>query len=195
VTLIEMMTVVAIVGVLSGLAGTALDRVVVQGRVNGAAGTTARVMANAHMRAAAMRCRISAQLNGPRYNPSGAPAGAPVQPNQLAVFMKGDCSSLQGAFEAGDHVLATFSLSDSRAQAGLPTTLFSAGALDTGAVVVSWGTGATGTFDRDIYIDHGAGSFTIVSGVGTLGVSFSAQNGATVQRSTLVPVTGAPYLD
>ena len=183
---------VAIVGVMSTMAGGAMQALVALGRVNGAAGSMTRMLANARMRAAAMRCRVSVQLNGPNYRPTGVALGAPITPSSITVFRKGSCDAANGFFEPGDRVLALFPLTEPGVSMLLPPSITTAPQMDNNAVLLSWGEGLTGTFDRDVWLDSGAGTFSQVPGAPLVTISFASHD---ARRATCAPPTGTPYLD
>ena len=204
VTLLEMMTGVAILGVMTAMAGTGFQRVVAMARENGSAASLSRAVANARIRALAMRCGISVQLNGPRYFVGGGTPpvpGFPREPMNIAVFLKNNCNSPNGFFEAGDRILETISLADNLNASGknnvvatLPLTLATSGPMDRNALLISFGFDASGSFTRSVYTDVGYASFN-PSTVGDFNVSFSSGSDSTHQRSAVIPFTGVPHLD
>src|SRR6185369_4599110 len=144
---------------------------------NGTAGSLARMMANARLRAIAMGCRTSVQVNGPAYAPTGTVAGFPAQQNTVTVFMKRQCDApaANGYFEAGDHIVASYSLAEQHVNLTVPSV---AGTLGANSVVVSYGAGSTGlgaVFQRDTSLDSsGNGSFAITSPALTADISLTA---------------------
>jgi prepilin-type N-terminal cleavage/methylation domain-containing protein len=197
-TLIEMMMVVAIVGILSGLAVGGIRGLVDQGRANGTAGSLARLVANARLRAISMGCRTSVQVNGPSYAPSsGTPVGFPSAPNTVSVFMKKQCDSTNGYFEAGDRIVSSYSLVDQHVNLTIPAVVTTLGS---NSVVVSYGMTSTGvgaSFQRDTYLDSsGNGSFAVTAPALTADISMNATtvSGSTT-RSAIVPAKAPPYLN
>lgn len=100
-TLIELMMVVAIVGVLAGLAAYSLTTVNEIGRVNGAAQSVANILRSARARAITERCTYYVQFNGPRYAPLAAPVDVPRSANTIIVWRKNNCRSNIAAYEGG----------------------------------------------------------------------------------------------
>jgi prepilin-type N-terminal cleavage/methylation domain-containing protein len=200
-TLIEMMVVVAIIGVLSALAANAVTTMVSLGRVNGGATTLSRMAANARMRAMTMTCRVGMQINGPLYAPSGPPPGFPLRPNTVYVFTKSNPTSTVFGWETGDNILATFNLDPGVAMDFFPSGSIVAGdRLTNEAVLFTWGNTGTG-LTRDVWIDANTGNFSAVATPPALpppmvNILFSpadpSQHGT---RNAFVPDKGVPYVD
>lgn len=100
-TLIEMMIVVAILGVLSALAGTAYQGMIRLGRVNGAANQLAAVLNNARIRAVTQRCPHFVLFTGRDYTPAAAPGGFPTGQASAFVVQKADCAALDLTLAGG----------------------------------------------------------------------------------------------
>ncbi|MDP1917037.1 MAG: prepilin-type N-terminal cleavage/methylation domain-containing protein [Myxococcales bacterium] len=100
-TLIELMVVVAIVGIIAAMGAYSLSAVNEIGRVNGAAQSIANILRSARARAITERCTYYVQFNGPRYAPLAAPLEVPRSANTIIVWRKNNCRSNVGAYETG----------------------------------------------------------------------------------------------
>jgi prepilin-type N-terminal cleavage/methylation domain-containing protein len=197
-TLIEMMIVVAIIGILSALAANAVTTMVTLGRVNGGATTLSRMAANARMRAMTMTCRVGMQINGPQYAPSGPPPGFPIRPNTVYVFTKSNPTSLNFGWEPGDKTLAVFNIDPGVAMDFYPSggSVVAGDRLTNEAVLFTWGNTGTG-LTRDVWIDANSGSFSAVATpLPVVDILFSpADPGQHGTRNAYVPDKGVPYVD
>jgi prepilin-type N-terminal cleavage/methylation domain-containing protein len=140
-TLLEMLTVVAIVGVLSAMATTGIMEIEKTGRVNGTATAVARMLANARSRTIAERCRYVVQITGPTWNPPAPPAGAQIVPNSVLTFRKRDCESTVGRFETGDRTISELMLDSSNGNVRFvtnPIGLSPGNVLGASAISFSW---------------------------------------------------------
>jgi prepilin-type N-terminal cleavage/methylation domain-containing protein len=115
-TLVELMAVVAIVGILSAIGLSGVMHIAKLGKVNGTATALARMMTNARTRAILERCMYVVQVTGPQWAP-GAAAGPDVRkiPKSIQVYRKATCNSTNGFFETGqgDKLISEFDLDDS----------------------------------------------------------------------------------
>lgn len=100
-TLIELMVVVAIIGIIAAMGAYSLSAVNDIGRVNGAAQSVANILRSARARAITERCTYYVQFNGPRYAPLAAPVDVPRSANTIIVWRKNNCRSNIGAYEGG----------------------------------------------------------------------------------------------
>jgi type II secretory pathway pseudopilin PulG len=146
-TLLEILMVVAIIGVMSGLASVGLQAMARIGAVNGGADALVRLMATVRARAMTERCRYVLQINGPDYAQaaaaSGAPADVPKVSSTALVYRKGVCNSPVVAFEPGlpaaqaDRLVDQFPLGDMRIVLVVPA-LLGANPVTTQSVTFSW---------------------------------------------------------
>ncbi len=219
-TLLEMMIVVAIVGVLTAIGASAITGAVQYARVQGAADATTRMLGQARVLAASQHCAYMVQLNGTSYNPPGTPTGEPRGPATISMIRKGNCGrqlpgqpAVSWYYQAAG-TAATAGLvpqpADSIVQSqilGEPTapnnaiaiTLTSqtlqgnSTSLTTGAVVFSYGPDG----DRHLALNTGAGFAVVAAGDVSSGASgqqfdIAFRHLATDQRlvSTLIQSDG-----
>ncbi|MDP3506013.1 MAG: prepilin-type N-terminal cleavage/methylation domain-containing protein [Myxococcales bacterium] len=100
-SLVELMIVVAIVGILAALSAFTLSSVNELGRLNGNAQVLSNIMRTARTRAITERCTYVVQLNGPRFSPT---ADMPRQPSTVVMWRKNNCQTPPGtifAYEIG----------------------------------------------------------------------------------------------
>lgn len=119
-TLLELMIVVAIIGVLGALSVFALGQILQQGRVNGAAARLTQLLRDARTRAVTQRCPHLVQINARTYAPASPPAGAPRRAMTASIIRKANCAGLpsRNFYEEGadlasrDKVLLEVELAD-----------------------------------------------------------------------------------
>lgn len=104
VTMIEIMVVVAIVGIMSAISGAFTIQMLKSSRVNATARTVNAIIGSARQRAVMTGCGHFVQLNGPGYTGAGA-TGFPSRAATISIVRKGDCNSQSFIFEAGDRVV------------------------------------------------------------------------------------------
>lgn len=172
-TLIEVMLVIAIVGIMSGLAVMSMTEATRVGRVNGGSTTLAAVLTNVRTRALTERCTYVLQINGPTYNASAAPLDVLRRPSVALIYRKNNCASDVGAYESGvavltrDRLIEEIDLAEFHVDLTFPTGIVSGGVLGAGSVSIAWqgtgqrmvfadptasGTSADTTFDRDLNV-------------------------------------------
>ncbi len=170
-SLIEMMTVVAIISIISSLGVASIVSITRTGRVNGTSTVLARMLANARTRAVVERCPYLVQIGGQRWSPAGAPQGQRILKRGVVVYRKNDCLSVNGVYEVGDHYVQEFSMDDSTGRVILTTS--PAGVvpndwLDLAGVIIAYSpTGA-----RSIYVDSTNSGAFVVDGVVPANASF-----------------------
>jgi prepilin-type N-terminal cleavage/methylation domain-containing protein len=193
VTLLEVMMVVAIIGVLSGIGGGALRSLITSSKVLATEKVIRATVAGARLRAVSGNCAHFVQINGTGYAGVGA-AGFPGRPRQIAVVRKGRCDAPDPFFEPGDTVVDSDWLFDAsvRNELVLPAGLYASQTLDTAAFTVGFSlTGA-----RVVAVDaSNSGTFATDASLGgaplLLGVRDHAQSyGGTVN----IPLAGTPRL-
>ena len=111
-TLIEMLMVVAIIGIISSLAASGIINTVRMAKLRGASSVASQVLNNARRFAILQHCTFIAQLNGDQflsYSSSNivAPAG---KANHATLIRKNRCSSPNGYYEVGDIVVDEYAL-------------------------------------------------------------------------------------
>lgn len=169
VTLLEVMVVVAIVGILSAIAAGGMRSLVTTTRVAQSGRVLATAFRQTRLRSMATHCTHFVQVNGPTYGGSGAnavgPAGFLGVRNQAAIYRKGDCTSTQAGFAPGDILVDSFVIND--APIGsldfvVPAPLIASTTLDNNAFGVAY----DGQGSRTVWVDEaggGAASFVDVT--------------------------------
>jgi prepilin-type N-terminal cleavage/methylation domain-containing protein len=141
-TLLEMLMVVAIMGVMSALATASIIAATQLGRVNGAATTVAALLTTTRTRALTEHCTYVLQLNGPTYNPLAAPVDVLRRPNTALLYRKNNCASTVGAYEGGaalpDRLVQEMALQDFNVDLTFPPGILAAGRLGSGSVSIGW---------------------------------------------------------
>lgn len=146
VTLVELLVVVAIIGVMAGLASVGLQTMARFGGVNGGADSLTRLMATLRARAMTERCRYILQINGPNYAlaAAGAPVDVPKVNSTAFVYRKGVCNAPGVAFEPGlpgaqaDKLVDQYSLEDMHMVLFVPALVLPAQLVTTQSVSFSW---------------------------------------------------------
>lgn len=196
-TLLEMMTVVAIIGILSSIGGGALFDMVVASRVVSSTKSLMAMLGTARLRATMSNCPHYVQVNGPTYVGTGA-TGFVRAPATLSLMRKGSCASAKMAFEPGDQLVDSDSLGPAElpnaVQLLVPATMLSTEVLR--------GEGVTIGYDRlggrSVWFDAGGAGETGFSEVTGLGdTTFSLHENSTTPRHLLVvalPSAGAARL-
>lgn len=105
-TLLELMVVVAIVGVLSAVSGGFTVQMLRASQVNGAAKGINAVIGSARQRAITSRCAHVVQVNGPTYAGTGVNV-FPTRRGVVALIRKANCDSTVASFQDGDRVVST----------------------------------------------------------------------------------------
>lgn len=111
VTILEVLVVVAIVGILSAVAAGGLRSLVANTRIAQTGRTLASSLRAARTRAVATSCPHFVQVNGPTYAGLG-PAGYPARRNMVNIIRKADCTQNQAVWVPGDLVIDSFPLHD-----------------------------------------------------------------------------------
>jgi prepilin-type N-terminal cleavage/methylation domain-containing protein len=102
-TLVEVMVVVAIVGILGAISSGFTIEMIKSSRVNASANTLSTMMATARQKAVTTSCAHFVEVRGPTW--AAVVAGAPTGGGRVLVFRKGDCGSAVTSFEAGDRLV------------------------------------------------------------------------------------------
>lgn len=150
--MIEILMVVAIMGILAAVAGFGVTLMARTGKVNGEATALASVLNNVRTRALTDHCTHFLQFNGTTYDASGAPSDVPRRTNYALVFRKADCGSNNRFFEpgAGDHLIAEYPLQEYTSELEVPATVLSGQRLLAASVSIGWnGTGQRGVAADD----------------------------------------------
>lgn len=198
-TLAEMMTVVAIIGMLSAMGGSALMDMVVADRVISTSKSLMGALGGARIRAASSNCPHYVQVNGPTYAGTGA-AGFVTQPSLIAVMRKSNCASTVMRFEPGDRAVDSVALGPEEVPGAvrllLPTAVLSSQTLTNQSVVFA--------FDRlgarFVSVDaagSGASGFADITAVDSVAVNLTLQENAGTPKHPLVvvlPIAGAARL-
>jgi prepilin-type N-terminal cleavage/methylation domain-containing protein len=187
VTLLEVMTVVAIVGILSALGGGALMNLVKTNRVVSSAKEVMAMARAARTRALASSCPHFIQLNGRSY--AGA-APTPNRPSTIFLVRKGVCSSTLPYFEATDKVVDSAVLGSESAPGSvaisLPAAVLPTLELIAQSVTVAYDGGGNVSVALD-----GGGGFTVVATVTSLLVTSSAAGGPQPPPRVAITTSGA----
>ncbi len=198
VTLLEVMVVVAIVGILSAIAAGGMRSMVTSTRVAQSGRVLATAFGQTRLRAMATRCTYFVQVNGPAYGGAGAAAAGPAGflgvRNQAAIYRKGDCASAQATFVAGDILVDSFVLNDGPLGSLdflVPATLIGSGALDNSAFAVAY----DGLGTRSVWSDAtggGAASFmNVTAGVpDLLTMTIRSHSEPDALGTLAIPLTG-----
>lgn len=195
-TLVEVMIVVAIIGVMAALAAVGVQSMNRFGRVNGATDALAQLMTSLRSRAMTEHCRYMLQINGPDYDAASAPADVPRMPNTALVYRKGDCASTVPAFEPGlaapgaDRLVSQYPLGEYRVELELPAAVLPGSRLLTQSLTLSWN--ALG--QRQIAIDADAdGTSDAIAVAGELMMVVRASPGSDTtlpSQALVVPAAG-----
>jgi hypothetical protein len=105
-SLLELLTVVAIIGALSAVSGGFTVQMLRTQQVNSAGKTLAASLSAARQRAITSRCAHLVQVNGPTYAGGGV-NGFPVRPGTVSLIRKANCDSTVASFQDGDRVIIT----------------------------------------------------------------------------------------
>ena len=198
-TLLELMIVVAIVGVMASLAVASIQRMLDAGRVNGAANVMARLLADGYTRAVAQTCRTSVQINGPSYTLAAPPDPKfPNRPNAITTFMKGDCTSVNPWFEGpigatpGDRVISVSYFEQGVLEVGFqpPGAVTTAPYLGADAVVFSWDRAGRMMAASDL---GNSGTFNLAAQQ-MIRARFTRPGNSQSAAETVVPIAGMPHL-
>jgi type II secretory pathway pseudopilin PulG len=192
--LLELTVALAIVGVLTSLAGYALTSLNEIGRVNGQTQVVANALRNARARAITERCTFVVQINGPNYNPLAAPPDVPRTPNQILLWRKDDCTSNVGAYVPGlmpnlrDTLVDQYNLAEFSSEIRLPVAVLPTIRLVTESVSIAWQGDGTRLISTDIDAD---GTSVAVPFAGPLPLTVQELNGdADPSRQVTVPLAG-----
>lgn len=192
-TMIELLVVVALVGIIASMSVYTLGAVNDRARVNGAAETLATVLRNARVQAITERCMYVVQINGPTYNPVAAPPDVPRTRNSVLVWRKNNCNSAVGAYEPGlaaplqDRRVADYNLSEFNVE--LVTALVTGGVVLNDSISIAYQ--ANG--QRLIFVDDDVDGTSAASGlVGQLDLTTRPHNKPTGPARVLqVPAAAA----
>jgi prepilin-type N-terminal cleavage/methylation domain-containing protein len=166
-TLVEMMIVVAIVGILSAIGASALSKVVTGARVRGAARSVSQMVADARALSVTQHCPHFVQINGTSYAPSSPPAGMVKTKATISLVRKGNCASTNSFFEVSathpllsDKVLQSQTLGEPlMPNNGLqivmtaPAGVVTSNLLTAASITIAYGTDGARTFA----VDSGSG--------------------------------------
>lgn len=189
VTLIEVLVVIAIVGILASLAGYSLMSLSELGRVNGLSQMLASTLRNARTRALTERCTYVVQINGPDYAPTG-PADVRRAPNSILVWRKNDCASVVGAYQPGlaanlqDRLVESYQLAEFGSEFVLSPGIVAGNTLSTQSVSIAW----RGDGTRMIWSDDDANGTSVDTffGVGNLTMTVRKYRDATASVTRVV---------
>ncbi|MBL8922710.1 MAG: prepilin-type N-terminal cleavage/methylation domain-containing protein [Myxococcaceae bacterium] len=167
-TMIELLVVVALVGIIASMSVYTLSAVNDRAKVNGAAETVATVLRNARVQAITERCTYVVQINGPTYNPTTAPADVPRTPGSVLVWRKNNCNSTVGAYEANiplpqrDRRVADYNLTEFNVELALPAGLVTGNVLLNDSVSIAYQPNG----QRLIFVDDDVDGASTASGLG-----------------------------
>lgn len=116
-TLIELMIVVAILGVLTIIGGTGISRAVARAQKGGATENVVNAFQMARRLSIVLHCRHLVQMNGETYAPTTPVPTQVVTPSTLTVIRKGNCAATNNWYEATDAIVNTFTLAERRGTA------------------------------------------------------------------------------
>jgi len=193
-TLAELMTVVAIIGIISALAAASITAASRLGKVNGAATSLAALLTSTRTRAITEHCAYVLQINGPTYTAGAAPLDVPRNPNTALMWRKNTCSSAVGAYEPGlavanrDRLVEEVGLRDFGVGLTFPVAVVAGGTLGAGSVSIGWS--STGV--RTVYADDNAdGTSADMAFGGTLNVTVTPPGNNGNTRIISIPVGGS----
>jgi type II secretory pathway pseudopilin PulG len=197
--LVEMMAVVAIIGILSAIGLSGVMHISKLGKVNGTATTLARMMTNARTRAILERCMYVVQVTGPQWGPGVAVPDMRKIPKSIQVYRKANCNSTNGFFETGlgDKLISEFDLDDSNGNVLMltgPGGVVPGDIMANNAVSFAWAPDGK----RLLYVDAGGTAAwvqnSVLAGAFTFNLVPSDSNipplPSDVQRAVSIPLAG-----
>lgn len=199
-TLLELMVVVAIVGIAATLAMMNFQTMIQNARSRGAAKAIARMAADTRLRTMAMSCPFGVQVNGPTYNPGSPQPGAITASNTIIVYRKSTCDSMAVTnmwFEAGDKIVATQTYDPKGLRLTWDNFVLPSVVMANDAVAITWRQNG-GVLRREVFYDqNGSGNFTAAAGAAGLlvRVSVTPKGDANASTPSLshIPDLGAAY--
>jgi prepilin-type N-terminal cleavage/methylation domain-containing protein len=209
VTLLEMMIVVAITGIMSGLAGVELITIIRQNRVTSSAKTLATMLRNSRVRAMVTGCPHLIQINGNAYAGTGPSCTVATQcfvtkQASATMWRKGNCASTQSWFETGDVRveelnLADLGLGEGGVELGVAADLLADGLLDTESITIGYDRDGARLQAADL---TGAGTtgYAAIAAPATNDLLFPRRPGAVASsdglayRTISVPLSATPKL-
>lgn len=199
-TLLEMMTVVAIIGVMASVAVINFRDQIDRARARGAAKSFARTISDTRLRAMTMACTFGVQINGPQYYPTTVPTGMIKARNTIIVYRKANCDGTVPNlfYEPGDKIIATQLYDPTGSQVRWPPSVLSAPSImDDDAVIITYRT-VGGVLRREVLVDEGnTGNFNLAGGAVGLPVEaiiFPKGGGGSAQERASIPDRGPAYV-
>ena len=184
-TLAEVMTVVAIIGILSAMGGSALQGMLAFNRVAASGKGLNSALGGVRTRAAASNCAHFVQVNGPTFAGVGS-TSFPVRAGTISMMRKGNCASTVTSFEPGDRLVDSVQLGPDEiptsVQLALPKALLPGGTLGSESFVI----GYDRLGSRRVWFDAsgtGEAGYTEVLGLGTADLYFAVH-----ERTTTTPL-------
>ncbi len=203
-TLVELMVVVAIVGILAAIGAYSLSAVNDLGRVNGTAQTVANVLRSTRARAILERCTYYVQFTGPRYHlglaANGAPADVPRTSSTIIVWRKNNCRSTTPSY--GPNLVVTapeasrrindYNMTEFATEFVFPAGIIPGNRMTIQSVSIGW----LGDGTRVVSSDPTAtGSSTAIPALANVDISLTLQtlndNDGLPSRAVSVPANGA----
>lgn len=196
-TLIELMVVVAIVGILAAMGAYSLSSVNEIGQVNGTSQSIANVLRSARARAITERCTYYVQFTGPRYAPLVAPVDVSRTRNSIIVWRKNNCQSNIGAYVGGlaanlrDRRVNDYSMTEFGTEVVFTAGILTGNRLTTQSASIGW----LGDGTRVVWSDDDADGTSVDTGIGAGGVvALTIQtlndSDGTPNRTVNVPANG-----
>jgi prepilin-type N-terminal cleavage/methylation domain-containing protein len=139
VTLLETMVAVAVIGIMSSMAGLEVINTLRISRITNAAKSLESVLKGARLRSIVSNCTHVVQVNGTLYNGTG-PTGFSGRRGAAIIVRKGVCASVNAWFEAGDVRVDEVDIEGLSlgVEMGVPVTLITDGVLDTESIAVGY---------------------------------------------------------
>jgi prepilin-type N-terminal cleavage/methylation domain-containing protein len=203
-TLVELMVVVAIVGILAAIGAYSLSAVNDVGRVNGTAQTVANVLRSTRARAILERCTYYVQFTGPRYGQTlaanSAPPDAPRTSSTIIVWRKNNCRSTNPSYIPNLAVTAPeasrrvndYNMTEFATEFVFPAGIIPGNRMTTQSVSIGW----LGDGTRVVSSDPATTGFsTAVAALANVDFSMTLQtrddNDGLPSRAVSVPANGA----
>jgi prepilin-type N-terminal cleavage/methylation domain-containing protein len=193
-TLLEMMIVVAIVGVMASLSGYGLTQAVRTGRANAAADLFSSVIREARVRAVSEQCTQFVQLNGPTYSVGGNTG--PYMPATAYIVRKGLCTSTTMTYEQpgapyDDVLVDTTHFIDQQVDIAVTAGVVPGDALTNTSLIIGYN-----NLGQRFLASGTAGAFTAQVGLGVNPLNLTiTPHDPTISRIVQVPPANSPTLN